>query len=90
VPQEEAERRAAICSECPENGEQEIATCVGCFTAKFVTQAAEALSTKHSSFDSRLNTCKKCQCSLVLKIHVNREAMVDKEIDWPKPCWMRD
>lgn len=90
VPQEEAERRAAICAECPENGEQEIATCVGCFTAKFITEAAEALSSHHTSLDARLNTCKKCQCRLVLKVFVKKEAMQDKSIDWPQPCWMRE
>ena len=89
VSQEEAERRAAICVNCPENGEQEVVTCAGCWTAKFVKDAAEALSTKHTSLDSQLRTCRKCQCSNLLKVHVKREAMEERQIDWPQNCWMR-
>lgn len=90
VSQEEAERRAAICAVCPHNGGSALNLCgSGCHTAKFVREAAEALSTKHTSLDDKLFTCQLCECSLRLKCHVQKEAMVEKEIEWPPHCWMR-
>jgi hypothetical protein len=90
VPQEEAERRALICSTCPNNQPMEARICEGCWSANFVREAAEKLSTRHTSLDNKLDTCSLCQCRLVLKCHVNKEAMADKSIDWPSHCWMKD
>lgn len=91
VSQEEAERRALICSTCPFNGGASLNLCSGgCHTAKFVKEAAEALSTKHTSLDNKLNTCGLCECSLKLKIWVPKEGMEDALIEWPAWCWMRD
>lgn len=88
VPQDEAERRAVICAGCPNNGPAEALTCVGCWTAKFVKESAEALSHRHSALDDRLDTCSLCQCSTKLKIHVKREGMEEKGVKWPEWCWM--
>ena len=88
VPQEEAERRAAICATCPNNQPMEAQMCVGCWSAKFVKEAAEALSARHTALDAQLDTCSLCQCSLKLKCHVPVEGMQEKEIQWPKFCWM--
>ena len=90
VPQEEAERRALICSTCPNNQPMEARICEGCWSANFVREAAEKLSTRHTSLDNKLDTCSLCQCRNRLKVHVKREAMADKSIDWPSWCWMRD
>lgn len=90
VSQEEAERRAVICSTCPNNRGIEIATCQGCYTARFVTEAATALSTKHTSLDGQLDTCSLCQCRLSLKIFVPVSGMQEKGIEWPSHCWMRE
>lgn len=90
VSQDEAERRALICSTCPHNGGSSLNLCTGgCHTAKFVKEAAEALSTKHTSLDNRLNTCTRCECSLRLKIWIPKEGMEDASIEWPSFCWMR-
>ena len=90
VDQSEAERRAAICVECPNNKPTEVVICSGCWSANFVREAAEKLSTRHTSLDNKLDTCSLCQCRNLLKVHVQREAMADKSIDWPSWCWMRD
>lgn len=90
VPQEEAERRALICSTCPNNQPMEARICEGCWSANFVREAAEKLSTRHTSLDNRLDTCSLCQCRLSLKCHVRKEAMADKTIEWPEWCWMKD
>ena len=89
VDQDEAERRASICAVCPHNKPQELNFCSGCHTAKFVRDAAEALSTRHTSFDNRLDTCELCSCSLKLKCHVPKDGMEDKNIQWHPDCWMR-
>ena len=87
--QDEAERRALICSTCQFNAGSSLNLCgSGCHTAKFVREAAESLSTKHTSLDGQLNTCTKCECSLRLKIWIPKQAMADKTIDWPIHCWM--
>lgn len=89
VSQEEAELRASICAVCPHNKPQELNFCSGCHTAKFVRDAAEALSTRHTSYDNRLDTCELCSCSLKLKVFVPKEGMEDKNIQWHPDCWMR-
>lgn len=91
VDQAEAERRAAICVSCPHNAGSSLNLCgSGCHTARFVKEAAESMSTKHTPLDGQLNTCARCECSLKMKIWVNKEAMADKTIEWPSHCWMKD
>lgn len=89
VPQEEAERKAAICATCPRNGAESLTLCSGCWTARFVKDAAESLSTRHTSLDHRLRTCELCECRLTLKVHVRAEDMQEKGVEWPPWCWMR-
>lgn len=89
VSQEEAERRAKICSQCPNNKPMEAQLCSGCWSAKFVGEAAEALSSKSTPYDNQLDTCSLCQCRLKMKIFVKKEAMQEKDIQWPDFCWMR-
>ena len=90
VSQDEAERRAAICAECPNNKPTEVVICSGCWSANFVREAAEKLSTRHTSLDNKLDTCSLCQYRNRLKVHVKREVMQDKDIQWPQWCWMHD
>lgn len=90
VDQSEAERRAAICVACPHNTGSSLSLCgSGCHTARFVKEAAESMSTKHTPLDGQLNTCALCECSLKMKIWVQREAMEDASIQWHPSCWMR-
>ncbi len=89
VEQSEAERRAQICASCVNNTTSSAAVCLGCWTARFVKEASEALSNRHTSLDNKLDTCGLCQCGLKMKVHVPVSGMQDKDIDWPSFCWMR-
>lgn len=72
VPSELANKRAAICADCPQNGK-------GDFTRYFTVPVSEAirhelnrrsewkLSTPH---DDQLSVCEACLCPLKLKVHV--------------------
>lgn len=72
VPVDLANKRAAICSDCPQNGK-------GDFTRYFTVPVSEAIRhelNKRSewdlvtSYDDRLNVCEACLCPLKLKMHM--------------------
>lgn len=86
VPQEEAERRAAICVKCPEN--LKVRGCIGCFT--FVRLMTKTLG-KKCSLDKELKSCNICGCTLSAKIHVPEEVMhkvPQPRKPFPSWCWM--
>lgn len=89
VSQEEAERRAAICAQCPMNADQIVDFCIGCSTRDLVAKIAGYMQSKHTSKDQKLKTCAKCGCALKLKVWMRTESMQDSEIEWPSWCWMR-
>ena len=90
VSQEEAERRAAICAQCPSNTDQLVDFCIGCSTRDLVGKVTGFMQSKHTSQDAKLKTCARCHCRLALKIWMPKEGMVDPEIQWPDHCWMRE
>lgn len=72
VPAELANKRAAICSACPQNGK-------GDFTRYFTIPVSEAIRHEinrrsewklSTPYDDQLNICEGCLCPLKLKVHV--------------------
>lgn len=89
VPQEEAERRAAICAACPKNIHAD--WCSGCFLTSLTASAVGMVSGWKTSQDDKLQSCQVCGCRLSLKVHTPLEAMRYRELDglWPEHCWAR-
>lgn len=86
VPQEEAERRAAICAKCPHN--RIISGCWGC---KGVGEQVSKLSGgKTTSIDQNLHMCDVCLCVIKAKVHLPREVIHTDGLDdkWPSFCWL--
>lgn len=86
VLQEEAERRAAICSSCPYNAK--ISQCFGC------GQASEFLSLMQgnptTSLDSQLHSCLVCGCALKgVKIFMPLGYAPQEGLEFPDFCWQR-
>ena len=96
VPSELAEKRGAVCVECPENAK-------GDWTRWFTVPISEAirhaleqrrgmnLSTSH---DDKLSCCQVCLCPLKLKIHVPLDDILKKmpaevQAALPENCWIR-
>lgn len=95
VPKEEANRRALICANCPENGK-------GDFTSWFTVPLAETirraeswlkeqnLTTEH---DDKIKVCQACLCPLKLKVHCQlstlKEHMIPEVLkDLHPNCWI--
>jgi hypothetical protein len=95
VPNELAEARAAVCAECPKNGE-------GGFESYFTRPVSEAirkeLVKRHTrnlstSLDDKVNVCEVCLCPIKLKLHMpieniskRMDAQTKKEL--PEHCWI--
>jgi hypothetical protein len=92
VPQAEAERRAAICSQCPYN--IRIGNCWGCGElGKIFRSIQGGLST---SQDSKLESCERCGCALRTKVWINDDALSKVEREqgvrasrFPSWCWRK-
>ncbi len=87
VPQEESERRAAICVTCPHN--QIISGCAGCHGVGEIVSALTGNRT--TSVDDRLNACRVCAgCSLKAKVHLPKEVIDISAYaaQLPKFCWL--
>lgn len=88
VTQDEAERRALICSRCPMNIEAD--GCAGC--RNFVGDLAGFLGDRSTAQDSQLKACGVCGCSNVAQVHIPMVALVQgvtPEMDFPSFCWKR-
>jgi hypothetical protein len=89
VPQEEAERRAAICSTCPFNGD--VTGCWGC--GGILTQVTKFLAGRTTQRDRALESCRVCGCVLRAKVHLPLDVIQDFEtrtsLDYPEWCWQR-
>jgi hypothetical protein len=86
VDQEEADRRALICSRCYLN--VQISGCAGCQRL-----VAELVGGRSSKYDFALKGCAVCKCVLRAKVHVPQE-ILDKESEalqevYPSFCWLR-
>ena len=96
VPKEQAESRAAVCVECPLNGQ-------GDFTKWFTAPAAAAIRRQiewltgqklATSLDAKLNICEGCLCAMRLKVHMPisyiKKSLSDEtvaELRKGKNCW---
>lgn len=96
VPQEQAEKRAEICSQCPLNGR-------GGWEKWFTIPASNAIRSalRHkgefklaTKFDDQLGVCEACSCPMPLKVwvpldrffpHMSQEAKDNLD----KGCWIR-
>lgn len=82
VPQEEAERRASICAQCPHNTR---ISCLGCNgVAKL---ASNLLGKRGTAYDDRLQSCDICGCVLKLKVHIPMESVDNTGLEYPDFCW---
>lgn len=92
VSQEEANRRAALCAQCPKNDKASFSFCLGCSAQTAAAKLAKMTLGWATPLDDKLKVCKICECSLVLKIWCRRETMDEPEFRelWPKDhaCWM--
>lgn len=87
VPQEEAERRAKICSTCEKNKPMG-GFCGGC--AQIVSWIAKIATGKKTSVDHLLSTCQTCGCACATAVHFPLEAQHDdrfKPSDFAPGCW---
>lgn len=102
VPQEEAERRASICSGCKFNVAIDDQACLGCFG--LASRVLQVIGDRHTKFDSTLAHCAVCGChtgvsafvpmSILAKVHETEEFPDDTgqvEPDGtPTRCWKRE
>lgn len=89
VPQDEAERRAAICVRCPYNV-QFRKPCIG-LCRDLVELIGSIVGGAKTSLDSKLNACAVCKCSLPAKIHVPTDILnrIDgNSLKYPENCWL--
>lgn len=84
VAQEEAERRAGICSNCPLN----VGT-GGCGICQAtIRELRESLMQRHTSYDDKLNACGVCGCDNKTQVHLPMEALAKGEPHiYPDFCW---
>jgi hypothetical protein len=94
IPQEEAERRAGICANCPFNTTLQF-SCGACMGA-VLTLIHGILGKRKTEYDSSLGACLICSCSLKAAVHVpvdvQREGLSDElknDFDEIKYCWKR-
>lgn len=88
VAQEEANRRAEICKNCPLN--QHLENCTGCFWRNLLKGAFAMFSRRSTPHDAKLKQCGACSCELKLKVWFPKESMQDDTVEWHESCWMRD
>lgn len=87
VSQEEAERRAAICSACPYLAP--VGGCGACDMARRLLENTTALiGGKTTSFDAQLGkkACAVCGCSSKVKVHLNIKSGY-RSAEYPQWCW---
>ena len=89
VDQEEADRRAAICAECPLNKEFGLG-CQGC--RGLLARAKDALGSRATGHEDKLKDCLACGCTLKLKVWIPTEVLDKGEQGSAKPeyasgCW---
>lgn len=90
VKQEEAERRAKICSSCPLNVDYK-SGCASCATtlAGFVLKITKKRKT---TMDGNLKACGVCHCMNTAQVHVPYKHLkkgITPAMDdlWPEECW---
>lgn len=85
VSQEEAERRADICSRCP----MQISTS-GCWGCKGIAGMLPAIAgARKTSFDGQLKACGVCGCYNAVAVHLPVEVQGSESLEFPEWCWKR-
>lgn len=89
VPQEEADRRAAICASCPLQHEAE-----GCFGCRGIQGLVNVVRGKRSTpYDGRLLNCSVCGCFNQVQVHIPldvlQKASGDLDYNGNPECWKR-
>lgn len=84
VEQGEAERRALICADCPNNQDIVCGWCAG----SPLPVIANHLGGRHTSSDDKLKSCSVCLCQLKAKVHMPLEVMDTAGLDVPSFCWL--
>lgn len=85
VPQEEAERRAAICAKCPLNVGMS-----GCAICRVSLQAGrDALMQRSTTSDDKLHACGVCGCDNKTQVHVPLDILRSgkSKLSYPSWCW---
>lgn len=85
VSQEEAERRATICSTCPKN--QTVAGCWGC--GGIIKSVTKYLGNKRTSRDKALESCSVCGCVLRAKVWLELGTIDNSGLEYPEHCWQK-
>ena len=89
VPQEEANRRAKICANCPKNLH---GICTSCASNEFqdIFRWFVAKGRK-TPYDSVLDTCSVCGCLLKAKVHIAIEDLEKlQKHSYPSNCWLHN
>jgi len=84
VEQGEAERRAAICVQCPNNQDVACGWCSG----SPLPVIANHLAGRHTSVDDKLKSCSVCLCHLKAKVHMPLDTLDASGLDLPSFCWL--
>ena len=87
VDQEEANRRALTCANCPQNLH---GICTGCVGSEFQDILAQFVRAgRKTPYDQALDTCKVCGCLLRAKVHVSMEVLEKlPKHTFPSNCWL--
>jgi len=83
VDQGEADRRAAICAECPMRTRQTF--CMGCMGLRAVNEAL--IGHREVSNASELGSCAVCGCVLKVKVWFPLESTDNEGLEYPPHCW---
>lgn len=86
VEQQEADRRALICLQCPKRTDLAV-----CWSCRGVTALIDSLKgNRHAAEEGKLKICGACKCDLKTKVWVDKEPMKRDDVQWWNKCWMRD
>lgn len=86
VDQSLADKRAQICTTCPEN--IPIVGCMGC--SGLVPKLLKATKGASTEYDNKLRGCGVCGCQLKAKVHLPDEVVGDDDLEFPEHCWMNN
>jgi len=88
VSTEEAERRASICSGCPEN--IPASGCAGC--TNLVSLVTSVVGGRETSKDEVLENCNICGCANKAQVHIPLEVLakgITPDMAFPSICWKK-
>lgn len=89
VEQEEAERRAAICAQCPKN--REVSGCLFC--QHLFEEVMEKIEKRKTRLDHRLKSCLGCKCILKAMVWYPPKVLRDTspaDAQYAEGCWKKE